>query len=383
MRLLSTPNLLIVGASARAATFSALRAGLQPWGADLFNDADLIARCPCLRLPARQYPGGLVKMLQTAPQAPWIYTGALENRPALIRTLSRLRPLWGNGSQVLRQVRSPFVVEKLLRDRQLACPRHQRPGQRPPPEARWLVKPLAGAGGRGIGWWSGPEAAQTCKVYLQEYVEGDSCAAVYIGDGTSAVLFGVTHQLTGEPWLHALPFHYCGSVGPLALADTTRAAFDRLGHVLAAGFQLRGVFGVDCILHEGVPYPVEINPRYTASVEVLEYATGVSALALHRDACAGGSMKLRLPSPRQLVGKAVPFARDLVVFPATGPWWRALQSRVCIHELPEFADIPNVGTRMWPHQPILTFFTQGDSVVACVDQLRQIARDLDRWLNRR
>jgi len=27
-----------------------------------------------------------------------------------------------------------------------------------------------------------------------------------------------------------------------------------------------------CILRDGVPWPVEINPRYTASVEVLEYA---------------------------------------------------------------------------------------------------------------
>jgi predicted ATP-grasp superfamily ATP-dependent carboligase len=374
---------LIIGASVRAAAFSARRAGLQPWGADLFNDADLIERCCCVRLPAQQYPGGFVQMLQKAPQAPWIYTGALENRPALIRTLCRLRPLWGNGSQVLRQVRSPFAVEKRLCDRQLPCPRCRRPGERPPPEGRWLVKPLAGAGGRGIGWWSLITAAHAGKVYLQEYVEGDACAAVYIGDGHCASLLGVTHQLTGEPWLHALPFHYCGSIGPLPLADTTRVAFDCLGDVLAAGFQLRGVFGVDCILRDGVPYPVEINPRYTASVEVLEYATGVSALALHRDACAGGCIKLRLPSPRQLVGKAILFARDTVVFPATGPWWRSLQPGVSTHELPEFADIPNVGTRMRPHQPILTFFTRGDSVTACVDQLRQIARDLDRWLKRR
>jgi len=33
-------QVLIVGASARAAAFSALRAGLRPWCADLFADLD-------------------------------------------------------------------------------------------------------------------------------------------------------------------------------------------------------------------------------------------------------------------------------------------------------------------------------------------------------
>ncbi len=38
----SPQHLLIFGASARAAAFSALRAGLQPWCADLFADADAL-----------------------------------------------------------------------------------------------------------------------------------------------------------------------------------------------------------------------------------------------------------------------------------------------------------------------------------------------------
>ena len=54
------PSLLIFGASVRAAAFSALRAGLQPWCADLFADADLRARCPTIRVPAEVYPDGFL-----------------------------------------------------------------------------------------------------------------------------------------------------------------------------------------------------------------------------------------------------------------------------------------------------------------------------------
>jgi predicted ATP-grasp superfamily ATP-dependent carboligase len=243
-----------------------------------------------------------------------------------------------------------------------------------------LVKPLASAGGRGIDFCSSASATQrTGKVYFQEFIEGESCAAVYVGDGREAVLLGVTRQLIGESWLHAAPFHYCGSVGPLPLPAATQSAFEQLGQVLTGCFRLRGVFGVDCVLREGVPYPVEINPRYTASVEVVEYATGVHSLALHRDGFAGWRQP---PSPARLVGKAILFARETVVFPANGPWRRSLEPGRNVHDLPAFADIPRVGVRTEPRQPVLTFFAQADSVSACVEQLRHIAKDLDCWLSR-
>src|SRR5437660_693977 len=87
-------HLLIVGASARAAAFSALRAGLEPWCLDQFADADLCARCPAVLVRPRLYPRGLVALARKAPPGPWLYTGGLENRPRLVRRLTRERPLW-------------------------------------------------------------------------------------------------------------------------------------------------------------------------------------------------------------------------------------------------------------------------------------------------
>ena len=51
---MTNEHLLLFGASVRAAAFSALRAGLRPWCADLFGDADLQARCPALALAKTQ-----------------------------------------------------------------------------------------------------------------------------------------------------------------------------------------------------------------------------------------------------------------------------------------------------------------------------------------
>src|SRR5437667_188033 len=79
------------------------------------------------------------------------------------------------------------------------------------------------------------------RTYLQEYIDGEPCATVYVGDGRRAALLGITRQLIGEPCLHAPPFHYGGSVGPLIMSTATERVFARLGEVLTAEFGLRGL----------------------------------------------------------------------------------------------------------------------------------------------
>ena len=47
-----------------------------------------------------------------------------------------------------------------------------------------------------------------------------------------------------------------------------------MGAALADVFDLCGLFGVDGVVRGNRFWPVEINPRYTASMEVLEYVPG-------------------------------------------------------------------------------------------------------------
>ena len=91
----NSDKFLILGASTRAAAFSALRAGLTPWCADLFADADLHMRCHVERVIPHEYPQCFVKLAENAPAGPWMYTGALENHPAIVERIGRRRPLWG------------------------------------------------------------------------------------------------------------------------------------------------------------------------------------------------------------------------------------------------------------------------------------------------
>jgi predicted ATP-grasp superfamily ATP-dependent carboligase len=376
--------LVIVGASVRAAAFSALRAGLRPWCADLFADVDLQRVAPVVPVQGQDYPEGLLEIVKQAPPVPWMYTGAMENRRDLVGRLTETRPLWGCDPAALALARNPWRVATCLREADLPCPDIRLV----PVTGRWLIKPLAGAGGRGIAVWDGrQESLSRKKVYFQEMVEGLPCSAVYVGDNSGARLLGVTRQLIGEPWLHAGPFHYAGSVGPLSLGTAATTLFEWIGNALCRGCNLRGLFGVDCILRDGVPFPVEVNPRYTASVEILEHTTGLESLELHRTACMlsrspQGRAGLRLAAKQggdcNIVGKAILFARDPLTFPADGPWLAALDQPVT--PLRDFADIPPAGSFIDRGRPILTLFARAASVEECLGELRRRAEILDRRL---
>jgi predicted ATP-grasp superfamily ATP-dependent carboligase len=381
-------HLLIFGASARAAACSALRAGLRPWCADLFADADLQVRCPAMRLPGR-YPHAFLDLAATELPGPWMYTGGLENWPALVGRMARRRPLWGNGEGELVHARHPGLVKAVLDRAGLPAPSVGFERGLLVPRGRWLVKPLRSAGGRGVHFLNehppDPEG-RGVPVYYQEHIDGEPYSLLYAGDGKRTWCLGLTRQLVGAAWLHAGPFQYCGSVGPLDLGAIRRPAPEQLGNVVVAGCGLRGLFGIDGVLRDGTFWPVEINPRYTASVEVLEHATGLQALAWHRRAFVAPS-----PSPpwggsgqgeggRPVVGKAILFARADLTFPADGPWRDMLRSPPPVTELPTFADVPTAGEVIATGHPVLTLFARAESAAACEGELRRAAADLDRRL---
>ncbi len=368
--------------------------------ADLFADADLSARCRATVVPADRYPQAFSEVVDAFPPGPWMYTGAIENHPALVDRLATRRPLWGNDGATLAAVRDPAQVSRCLADADLPHPECRKSATGPPAAGTWLMKPVHGANGTGIvpsvdrpptdDAATAPTAMCPTDVYYQQRIDGPSCAAVFVGDGASAELLGVTRQLVGETALGAEPFAFCGSVGPLPLDADVHARFAAVGRALTERFRLRGLFGVDCVLRDGIPWPVEVNPRYTASVEVIEHATGVRALALHSTAFAGAQPNpqpaldaqypgsaIRNPGSeirdlKSLVGKAVLYAPyDLIPPDLTGD-----VERCGVTELPSVADIPHAGQTIRKGHPILTVFATAEDVAACREALLYRAREV-------
>ncbi|MCI0361728.1 MAG: ATP-grasp domain-containing protein [Planctomycetaceae bacterium] len=370
-------RLIIVGASARAAAFSTARAGFEPYTIDLFADRDLAQLCPAVRI--ERYPLGFLRALAAAPKAPWIYTGGLENYPRLVARMAGIRPLLGNGGESFRDIRNPRLLRAVLREEGFSCPSEWTGSD--VDSGRWLVKPRRGSGGLGVRFATRDDlAAPPHGAILQEYIAGESASAAFVTAGGLAVLLGATRQLIGRDWGLSPEFLYVGSIGPLDLTGAERARLAQLGEALARRFALVGLFGVDFVRTADQLWSVEVNPRYTASVEVLERVTDRPFLSFHVAACERGELPPPLNVPSGCcAGKAVVYARGQCLW---GPPSLAGTDMTedSIPPMPEgplsvawpnIADVPHIGQRFLVGQPIATVFATGTNPDDVQSALRQ------------
>lgn len=322
------------------------------------------------RIKVEDYPRGLIAAAGAAPPGPWLYTGALENRPDVVARIDR--PLWGNPPRVLRRVRSPRLVHASLTARGLPCP--ALADAEPDPRRTWLIKPVRSAGGAGIRPWRPGCVFDSKRCVLQEWIAGDSYAAIFLGQAPGpTLLLGVTRQLVGDSILHAAPFQYCGSIGPVMLPPATVATLTRIAGALVDEFELRGLFGVDFVLNGDEPWPVEVNPRYTASIEVLERATGQAFLNLHAGAFTGSIVNEVVPAD-DCQGKFILYASASFTFPPSGPWDD--EARLALDDpARRLADIPMPGEPITAGHPILTLFCKRAELESTIREVGESAFD--------
>jgi uncharacterized protein len=351
-----------MGASTRAAAFTAIRCGLLPRCVDYFSDRDLDSVCPVERLD---------------PAKTWFYTGGFENHPDLVEQISRRHRLWGVGADVLRAVRDPIAVARVLDQAKIPSLDVRLDPRGLPTDGSWLVKPIASGGGRGMEPLTSRSVSSSPSNYYQRRVDGPSFSALFVGRRDGARLVGITRQWIGAA---GVPFAYRGSMGPCPMTAVLAQRLKAIGDRFAEAFGLVGWFGVDYVLSEDIPWPVEINPRYTASLEIHELASGRSLLDEHRLACEGITGQPVIPSsveiPRApVIAKRILYAERPLVVPEI-----RVDDRGCDpFELPTIADVPGAGTRVEPGEPIMTLFATGVDEATCCEELERQERS---WMRR-
>jgi predicted ATP-grasp superfamily ATP-dependent carboligase len=242
-----------------------------------------------------------------------------------------------------------------------------------------VSKPLRSGGGIGIHLVdearrrpaSSPAFAKSH--YWQRFVPGEPVSAQFLGANGQAALLGVTRQLVGCSWAGADRFWYVGNLGPLAVPSAVREELQLAGEVLARDFGLVGLFGVDAIVRGGEAVAIlEVNPRYTAAVEILERSLELSSIRLHWEACESQRLPTIPPVEGTLHGKAVLYARRTIVVPRELSRWIAR----CPSEVrfPTVADCPAAGSIIDRGSPLCTVFATGASEPAILRALQDLAR---------
>lgn len=379
---------VVVGASVRAFVQSLARVGWLAHAADLFCDVDLVETAlEVVRLGEAgiaSYPDGIPGVVSSFPEAACVYTGALENHPDVIAEIAAARPLAGCSADSIRRVRDPTLLATVVRDAGSRFPETHATPTGLPTDGSFLVKPRRSAGGRGVRHWRGGRLDRAGRdVVWQRLVHGDCRSASYVARRDGTHLIGSSLPLAGADWSGGRPFAYCGSVdAPLdGLPDGLRATFERLGTAVAAAFELKGLFGIDAIVDAaGDVHVLEVNPRPTASMELIERATGWPVAAAHLAACGCGAAPPDGVAATEIWAKAVVLTPDPVSSASSlaeaiatfGAGWSAADGMAAVADIPPADEPPAPGT------PLVTVFARAETHARAVATLRQRVIDLRR-----
>jgi predicted ATP-grasp superfamily ATP-dependent carboligase len=368
-------HVLIAGVSTRAAAESAALAGFIATAIDAFVDLDQHPSVRAVSPPGTYSTQGAARAASEIECDAVVYVSGFENHPGAVTTLTAGRALWGNSPDVLARVRDPMVVAQTFRARGHAVPAVSLRAGTEAGVGRWLVKPLDAGGGHGVRLWQhGQRLPDRC--YLQDLVDGIPGSVVFVAAGGRAVPLGVSRQLIGERAFGAAGYQYCGNVLEPATTDEGVElihAACALADAAAEEFDLVGVNGIDFVAHGRVPYPVEVNPRWCASLELVERSYGLSVFAAHAGACATGALPdfdlIGARRDKGAAGKAVVFAtRDLTVGDTEEWLGDSIE--------PSIRDVPRSGERIRAGRPVCTVFAAGHDGDSCRAALERRAREV-------
>ncbi|MBM3964381.1 MAG: ATP-grasp domain-containing protein [Planctomycetes bacterium] len=407
----SNNSIVILGASCRAAAQRAAKAGYQPHAFDLFADRDLIE---CAQTGQLDTLGGSENQWRDPcwNETPMLLAGGMEHRPELVDRLRSHDLQCGVTGWMLRELRSIANWQSWALSTGIGFPetRFSRPSRiqqkdqrRESNDEQWLRKRTNGAGGIGLRIES--HSSHTAnddepQHYWQRRLDGIPIGVSFLSDAVRNHTLGAVLSLSQEDIWGPEPYSYRGSIGPVALPSVVLNQLDRFGNVVRCEVGHRGLWQADFILSDGRLSLLEINPRWSSSMELLDaigqmsnpslevidalnnfvewhvQSLGESPIPIHRNREFGSS------TTSFMIGKCIIYAQcDLRLDEGLLDSWWNQRWQGSVQELDfgvRYADIPPIGSAIERGYPILSCFATGESRGSIVEQLRNAADNISK-----
>lgn len=436
---------ILCGASVRAAAEAAQRHFKNIVGIDFFGDSDLRGICAHWTLLDRTDParsigealeacghmvsGGACLPETTTKLIPVIFTGGYESwgeklKDNIPEAGQLLAPPW----DVVQMLRSSDFLESVAdksgvlypvtvaRDgyeewkrsdlrRSLQASEAWGRGEqfRVRERERWLVKRTQSAGGLEVRF-ADPErlsgdlmSGEDGQFLLQQYIPGIPIGANFIANGRDVGFLGAARSIVVP--VGDRPFVYGGSWGMLQLGSAITSTMMTAARQVVRATGLCGLFGIDFQFRRSDRslWILEINPRYTASMELVERGVGVSLLDAHRrcfsdnqfDVCdfANGLLAESRLQSECFIKKIIWSPSDAVWSGIEGTMVEFQGSQEAPYpvggkETPfddlrfALADIPEEGTLIAAGEPVATLICRGPSWISIRRMVERVEREL-------
>lgn len=370
----NSPHVLVLAYSGRALAEAAKAAGLQTTVLDQFGDADTLLVADRYAQvdfasdfnsptgnPFRQLEdltsntvrssGGKIDHgrevcpnTDSNPLTAVLLGGGSENRPELIKQLNLLAANNSLAGVPGETASSQLRTVKFWQRASAIAGCHFPPTKQPSESTfttsvsraddAWLLKQADSAGGLGVRPISTLDQATAALgpgSYLQKRIPGKSIGATIVVGEQSTRVLGCTGSIDSHNWQPAKDnqgalsrsdpatgpsqFVYRGSLGPIDLPESHHETLIRIGDYCRQNNDWRGWLQIDFIEDcQGRLWMLEINPRWTAGMEVLRLSGLCNPVVEHLRAIDARGQETLSPNrvPGKLVAKAVYYAEHPV-----------------------------------------------------------------------
>lgn len=404
---------VVVGASCRAAAQGLRRAGIAhivAW--DEFLDADL-------REIAQSHPWDSAETeSHKADGIPLLLCGGMENRIEDVQAWLNKGYSCGVDAQMLRTLRSPANWQRWSTQVRIGWPKSffraeemQHSSSRNLESNCWLSKSLMGAGGiqvrrfdqeelRELGLVELLKAKWEEEMYLQEHIEGRSIGATFCSYRDEVRFVGVARGVTSDELPGPLPFIYRGSILSPDISQEVKQRLEDFGRLVTLETGIRGLWQADFIVKDdGSLWVLEVNPRWSASMELHEIANSVSWVTEHLRALNPGKLRDETRTAPEaypqrvadLVGKGILYAPAALRLDKQaqermwenrfdGAKWKESEEGFLLADIPE---VP-AGLQGWVDidagMPIASVLVRGQNDTEVVEKLRGATQRVLGWL---
>lgn len=125
-------------------------------------------------------------------------------------------------------------------------------------------------------------ASTSTGTVIQRFVEGRSYSMEIIGDGRRRWALPITEVCT------ARDYDCMRIVAPAEIPADARRRFQEIGSMLGEALGIRGIFDIEVIVEDGIPYVLEIDARFPSQTPISIYhATGINMVACLTDIAEG------------------------------------------------------------------------------------------------
>lgn len=369
-------NLLVIGIDVVSLAASAKRAGYQVYAVDFFGDQDLKHVCrkcrsiikqrpekTCGRLLADFNPKAILQLtkdlLRKDEMDVALLSSGLDDFPEVLFELNDLIPILGNSPDVIKKIRDRTKFFKELKRLQIRHPEttiaeNFEEARKKSKDMGYpiVVKPLTSIGGasvRKVQDLQGLKQAFRHKpVLIQEHISGTPASVSLISSRNRTIALTVNEQLLGIRELgQQEPYGYCGNVVPLSADESVITECKGIAEKIASHFSLVGSNGLDLVIsEEGMPYAIEVNPRFQGTLECVERVLGINIVEVHVKACTDGVLPIIVKNPSAFCVRLILFASRRSIVPD-------------LSTFVEVRDIPSPGVVVGKGEPICSVVVKG------------------------